>query len=100
MGKSKSYELGFISLLHSPYTPDLDPCDFSQISLGMHNAKKFSSNEEMKRETVATFKAKDKSHYKNGIENLEGRYNHSDAHNRLSFSHIQPFLFFEDDISS
>ncbi|KAF7274796.1 hypothetical protein GWI33_012536 [Rhynchophorus ferrugineus] len=37
--------------------------------------KKFSSNEEMIDETETYFEAKHKSYHKNGIENLEGRYN-------------------------
>lgn len=60
---AKLHELFLALLPHPPYSPDLALSDYLLFA-----GKKFSSDEEVIAETEAYFKDKNKSYYKNGIE--------------------------------
>jgi [histone H3]-lysine36 N-dimethyltransferase SETMAR len=58
------HELGYELLPHSPFSPDLAPCDFFLFAdlKKMLAGKKFSTNEEVVVETEAYFEAISKSY--------------------------------------
>lgn len=74
---AKKLELGFESLPHPPYSPDLAPSDyylFPNLKRWLCG-KRFESNEEVQWETEAYFGELDQSYYKKGIEKIKDRWN-------------------------
>ena len=73
---AKLYEMKFELLPHSPYSPDSVPRDF----LLFQNMKKrlarkrFGSNEDAITETEAYFEELLKSHFLDGLKQLENRW--------------------------
>jgi hypothetical protein len=68
---AKLHELYYKLLPYPPYSQGLAPSDFFMFAdfKRMLAGKKFSTNEQVIPETEVYFEAKEKSYYKNGIEN-------------------------------
>ena len=77
IAQAKKHELGFKSLPHPPYSPDLTPSDyylFPNLNRWLCG-RRFESNEEVEWGTEGHFKDFDKSYYFEGIEKLKDRWN-------------------------
>ena len=73
----KKHKLGFKSLPHPPYSPNLAPSDY-YLSPNLKRrlrGRHFESNEEDEWETEGYFGRFDKSYYLEGIEKLKDRWN-------------------------
>ena len=76
IAQTKKHELGFESLPHPPYSPDLAPSDYYLYP----NFKRwlcdrlFESNEKVEWETEGYFGGFEKSYCLEGIENLKDRW--------------------------
>ena len=76
IAETKKHELGFESLLHPPYSPDLAPFDyylFQNLNRWLCG-RRFESNEEFEWETEEYLGGFDKSYYLQGIEKLNVRW--------------------------
>ena len=73
---SKLVELGYELLPHSPYSPDLAPCDFFLFpNLKKSLAgQKFESNEEVIAATEAYFADLQKTDFSDGLKKLKHRW--------------------------
>ena len=74
--QAKKYELGFESLPHPPYSPELAPSDY-YLFLNLKKwlcGRRFESNGEIEWETEGYFGGFDKSYYLEGIEKLKDRW--------------------------
>ena len=80
IAQAKKHKLGFESLPHPPYSPDLAPSDYylfrnlKRWLCGRH----FESNEQVEWETEGYFGGFDKSYYLEGIEKLKDRWTRSE----------------------
>jgi len=73
---AKINELNFELLPHAPYSPDLAPSDyflFPNLKKWL-GGKRFANNEEVESAVDGYFEALDGSHYKQGIEAIEYRW--------------------------
>ena len=74
--QAKKHKLGFESLPHPPYSPDLAPSDY-YLFLNLKRwlyGRRFESNEKVEWETEGYFGGFDKSYYLKGIEKFENRW--------------------------
>ena len=76
IAQTKKHELGFESLPHPPYSPDLTPSDYYLFpNLKRRQfGRRFESNEEVEWETEGYFGGFGKSYYLEGIEKLKDRW--------------------------
>jgi histone-lysine N-methyltransferase SETMAR len=73
---AKINELQFELLPHAPYSPDLAPSDyflFPNLKKWL-GGKRFANNEEVQSAVDGYFEELDYSHYKQGIEAIEHRW--------------------------
>lgn len=73
---AKINELKFELLPHAPYSPDLAPSDyflFPNLKKWL-GGKRFANNEEVESVVDGYFEELDDSHYKQGIEAIEHRW--------------------------
>ena len=73
IAQAKRHELGFESLPHPPYSPDLAPSDyylFPNLKRWLCG-RRFESNEQVEWETEGYFRGFGKSYYLEGIEKLK-----------------------------
>ena len=78
IAQAKKHKLGFKSLPHTPYSPDLAPSNyylFSNLKRWLCG-RRFKSNEEVEWETEGYFGEFDKLYYFEGIEKLKHRWTH------------------------
>ena len=76
IAQAKKHELGFESLLHPPYSPDLSPSDyylFPNLERWLCG-RRFDSNGKVEWETEGYFGGFDKSHHLEGTEKLKDRW--------------------------
>ena len=76
IAQAKKHELGFESLLHPLYSPDLASSDyylFANLKRWLRS-RRFELNEEVEWETEGYFGRFDKSYYLEGIEKLKDRW--------------------------
>uniref|UniRef100_A0A0N5C1N5 Histone-lysine N-methyltransferase SETMAR n=1 Tax=Strongyloides papillosus TaxID=174720 RepID=A0A0N5C1N5_STREA len=72
----KLTELGYETLPHSPYSPDLSPTDyhlFKELELYLRQ-KKFSKSDDLKNDVLEFLDSRDRSFYSNGINKLVSRW--------------------------
>ena len=74
--QAKDHELGFESLLHPLYFPELVPSNYYLLSCLKRrlSRRRFESRKEVEWETERYFAGFDKSHYSEGIEILKDRW--------------------------
>ena len=78
IAQAKKHELGFESLPHPSYSPDLAPSDyylFPNIKRWLCG-KRFESNEQVELETKGYYGGFDKSYYLEGIDKLKDGWTH------------------------
>ena len=76
IAKVKKHELGFESLPHPPYSPNLDPSEyylFPNLKRWLYG-RRFELNEEVKWKTEENFGVFDKSYYLESIKKLKDRW--------------------------
>ena len=75
IAQATNHELGLESLLHPPYSPDLDPNDYYPFPNFKRwlCSRRFESNEKVEWDTEGYFRGFHKSHYLEGIEKFKYR---------------------------